>query len=101
MHVQHPHAEARRRGTRLRDGVRDIVELEIEEDVKPRATIQRTGSGPATTNISLPTLSAQRAGSSRSASASARMGFAKSSATTTRGRGTLGMVGIDGDADYA
>ena len=52
---------------------------------KPRATIQRTGSGPATTNISLPTLSAQAAGSRRSASASACIGLAKSSATITRG----------------
>ncbi len=30
--VQHPDAEPRRRGARLRDRVRDVVELEIEKD---------------------------------------------------------------------
>ena len=34
MHVQHPDAEARRRGAGLRHGVRDVVELEIEEHAK-------------------------------------------------------------------
>ena len=34
MNVQHRHAEAGRRGAGLCDGVRDVVELEIEEDAK-------------------------------------------------------------------
>src|SRR5262249_594388 len=55
----------------------------------PRSIIWRTGSGPAATNSSLPTLSAHAAGSRRSTSASARACSAKSSATMTRGSPAL------------
>src|SRR5689334_8564183 len=65
--------------------------LRSRNTLKPRATIQRTGSGPATTNISLPTLRPQSCGSRRSASDSARIGFAKSSATMTRGLAAVAM----------
>ena len=34
VHVQHPDAEPRRRGAGLGDGVRNVVELEIEKDAK-------------------------------------------------------------------
>src|SRR5438034_3427912 len=51
----------------------------------PRSIIRRTGSGPAATNSSLPTFSAQAAGSRRSTNAFAWIGSAKSSATMTLG----------------
>ena len=34
MDVEHPDAEARGSRARLRDGIRDVVELEIEKDAK-------------------------------------------------------------------
>src|SRR5262245_65241849 len=69
--------------------------LRSRNTLKFRWTIQRTGSGPATTNSSLPTLRPQAPGSSLSASASARIGFSKSSATKTRGkRVRIDMSGI-------
>ena len=66
--------------------------LRSRKTLKPRSIIQRTGSGPATTNISLPTFSAQARGSSLSASASACIGLAKSSATMTFGSGVFMLV---------
>ena len=62
VHVQHPHAEARGRGAGARDGVGMSWNLRSRKTSKPRSTIHRTGSGPATTKSSLPTLSAARRG---------------------------------------
>ena len=47
VHVQHPDAEPRRRRARLRDGVRNVVELEIEEHVEAALDhpAHRLGSG--------------------------------------------------------
>ena len=47
MDVQHPHAEARGRRAGLRDGVRDVVELEVEKDAKAARDhpAHRLGSG--------------------------------------------------------
>src|ERR1700757_115008 len=56
--------------------------------------MRRTGSGPAATKSSLPTLSAQASGSSRPLSASACAASAKSSATMTLGSGeAIGSLG--------
>ena len=59
--------------------------LRSRNTLNPRSASQRTGSGPALTNSSLPTFSAHCCGSRRSANASAAIGLAKSSATITRG----------------
>jgi len=34
VHVHHPDAESRRSGARTRDGIRNVVELEVEKDVE-------------------------------------------------------------------
>ena len=46
VNVQHPDAEPRRRGASLRDGVRDVVELEIEKDVEAALDHPAHGLGP-------------------------------------------------------
>ena len=84
--VEHPDAEPRRRGAGLRDGIGNVVELEVEEDAEAALDIQRTGSGPGDDEQLLADLQrAVRRDRGDRRAPSARSGLAKSSATMTRG----------------
>jgi hypothetical protein len=72
--IHHPDAEPGRRGTRAGDGIRNVVKLEIEKDAEATGDHRAHRLVPPETKSSLPTLSAQAAGSSRSARASAARG---------------------------
>ena len=54
--VDHPHAERRGRGNRLRNGVGNVVELEIEEDAVSLVDEGADDEGPSDVNRRLPIL---------------------------------------------
>ena len=56
VHVHHPHAERRRRRDRGRDGVGDVVKLEVEEHAVAALDDRRTTSGPSAVKSRLPIL---------------------------------------------
>ena len=69
VHVHHPHAERRRRRHRLRDGVGNVVELQVEEDAVAARVNARTMSGPSEVKSRLPILNPPATPRSVSASA--------------------------------
>ena len=96
MHVQHPDAECCGRLARLRHGVGNVVELQIEEHGESAShRALRPETGPAAVNSSLPTFSRHSCGrQTRRASASAPGGVGEIQATMIFGSLTSGLVSM-------
>ncbi len=71
MDIDHPDPEVGRRGTGPGYGIGNIVEFQIQKNIKALATSCLTNCGPSAVNSSLPTFRRQRSGDTFSTKANA------------------------------